>query len=200
MTTVSLVDNDTVPSVVTIDLASAEEGEDLVFTICIKPPLSGWAQVRHGFLDETATARLDYTRPHPAGTYLQIGYDRAEVELRIPTVGLGGAVIRLGPPPKCSEERRRGFAPAKNNLELATAALLQIAQAESSALNLGTCAAWSVGEGAVRRVSGHEVEHSCGFFEVVVTGHILDQPLSQWLNVPHPLLSQPITKSTLVST
>ena len=47
--------------------------------------------------------------------------------------------------------------PAMNNLEMATAALLQIAQAESSSLNLCTCTAWSVGEGAVRRFSGHEV-------------------------------------------
>ena len=86
----SLTDNDIAMPNVTIDPASAVEGEDIVFTLRISPPADpdrGMA-LYYGVGDLTATSGVngrDYGPPDPTD-FVQIGSGVSTEEIRIPTV------------------------------------------------------------------------------------------------------------------
>ena len=91
--TVNLQDNDTSLPIVTIQPASTTEGQDIVFTVSISRPISGFqnlyyetgsSSVPSG--SKAATADKDYVTPHAASKVIQIGYGLTEVEIRFSTI------------------------------------------------------------------------------------------------------------------
>ncbi len=82
------------PSTVAIQPASSTtEGEDIVFTVTIDPPINGFKLLGFG----TGTRSLaegqrpaekgdDYNAPHPADSLTQIGYGRTSTQIRLSTI------------------------------------------------------------------------------------------------------------------
>ena len=89
-TTVLLTDNDIAMPIVTIESASATEGEDIVFTLRISPPADPdrWVALHYGVGDLTATSGVNARDYGPYGpTHLvQIGFGVSSAEIRIPTI------------------------------------------------------------------------------------------------------------------
>ena len=92
--TVHLQDNDTTGlPVVSIASASTTEGQDIVFTVTISPPISGFRRLSYGTGSDSipsgskaATAGTDYVTPHTASKVIQIGYGLTSVEIRFRTI------------------------------------------------------------------------------------------------------------------
>ena len=79
--------------VVSIAPASTTEGQDIVFTVTISPPISGFRRLSYGTGSDSipsgskaATAGTDYVTPHPASKVIQIGYGLTSVEIRFSTI------------------------------------------------------------------------------------------------------------------
>ena len=79
--------------VVSIASASTTEGQDIVFTVTISPPISGFRRLSYGTGSDSipsgskaATAGNDYVTPHPASKVIQIGYGLTSVEIRFRTI------------------------------------------------------------------------------------------------------------------
>ena len=92
--TVHLQDNDTTGlPIVSIASASTTEGQDIVFTVTISPPISGFRRLSYGTGSDSipsgskaATAGTDYVTPHTASKVIQIGYGLTSVEIRFRTI------------------------------------------------------------------------------------------------------------------
>ena len=79
--------------VVSIASASTTEGQDIVFTVTISPPISGFRRLSYGTGSDSipsgskaATAGNDYVTPHTASKVIQIGYGLTSVEIRFRTI------------------------------------------------------------------------------------------------------------------
>ena len=79
--------------VVSIASASTTEGQDIVFTVTISPPISGFRRLSYGTGSDSipsgskaATAGTDYVTPHTASKVIQIGYGLTSVEIRFRTI------------------------------------------------------------------------------------------------------------------
>ena len=79
--------------VVSIAPASTTEGQDIVFTVTISPPISGFRRLSYGTGSDSipsgskaATAGTDYVTPHTASKVIQIGYGLTSVEIRFRTI------------------------------------------------------------------------------------------------------------------
>ena len=79
--------------VVSIASASTTEGQDIVFTVTISPPISGFRRLSYGTGSDSipsgskaATAGTDYVTPHTASKVIQIGYGLTSVEIRFSTI------------------------------------------------------------------------------------------------------------------
>ena len=79
--------------VVSIAPASTTEGQDIVFTVTISPPISGFRRLSYGTGSDSipsgskaATAGTDYVTPHTASKVIQIGYGLTSVEIRFSTI------------------------------------------------------------------------------------------------------------------
>ena len=89
----TIYDNEARPTV-TIENATAVEGEDIVFVINIWPPAGARTPVFFGIdvpghyppTDDTATRGVDFLAPHPAGFSILLPYGATTAEVRLGTI------------------------------------------------------------------------------------------------------------------
>ena len=89
----TIYDNEARPTV-TIENATAVEGEDIVFVINIWPPAGVRTPVFFGIdavghyppTDDTATKGVDFLAPHPAGFSILLPYGATTAEVRLSTI------------------------------------------------------------------------------------------------------------------
>ena len=83
--TVSMDDKDSRPPLVTIEPASAREGDDLVFRVNIVRATDGHVTMYYGIGNGTAYSGIDFNPPS-GGNQVQIGFGNRTAEIRVSTV------------------------------------------------------------------------------------------------------------------
>ena len=83
--TVSMDDKDSGPPLVTVEPASAIEGDDLVFRVNIVRATDGHVTMYYGIGNGTAYSGIDFNPPS-GGNQVQIGFGKRTAEIRVSTV------------------------------------------------------------------------------------------------------------------